>query len=143
MVRIVGKMPALGLSEVSYLNKMCQRILSEPGVRFAGIINWMGNRVAGGFSTDIAPLVNEQKEHMMYMQLVLELNMRSEFDPELGKVNYLYSKRDNVSMISIPKKGFFILLATERMVNVEKLVELIEKYYSEFHEKQQNELVRV
>lgn len=125
-------MSAFDCSDVVSLEKLCKQIGSESGVRCAVVINNMGNLIAGGFCEEIIPLVNKNKEHMMYMQLVLELKMRSEFDAELGGVNYIHSKRDNVNMISIPKDDALILIATERTANVDRIVEVVEKNYSEF-----------
>lgn len=117
-------MSPLTVTDLSVFNEICRRIMSEPGVRFAGIINQMGNRIAGGFREDVVPFVDYTKENMMYMELVLDLRMRSEFDGELGKVQYIHSRRDKVNMVSIPIGNLIAVLATELEVNVQRLVNL-------------------
>jgi hypothetical protein len=117
-------MSPLTVTDLSILNEICKRIMSEPGVRFAGIVNQMGNRIAGGFREDIVPFVDYTKENMVYMELVLDLRMRSEFDSELGKVQYIHSRRDRVNMVSIPLGSLIAVLATELEVNVQRLVNL-------------------
>lgn len=111
------------ITSTSYAKK----IHLHPGVRFAGVINQMGNLVAGGFKDGINRLVDYNKEHMMYMELVLELRMRKEFDEELGQVNYLHSRRDKVSMISIPLNEYLVLISAEVWANVEELVKTVQK----------------
>ncbi|HEX9845018.1 MAG TPA: DUF6659 family protein [Candidatus Nitrosotenuis sp.] len=117
-------MSPLTVTDLSVFNEICKRIMSEPGVRFAGIVNQMGNRIAGGFREDVVPFVDYTKENMMYMELVLDLRMRGEFDGELGKVQYIHSRRDKVNMVSIPLGNLIAVLATELEVNVQRLVNL-------------------
>ena len=38
----------------------------------------------------------------MYLQMVLEVSMRKDFDETLGEIDYIASSRKNVLMISIP-----------------------------------------
>jgi hypothetical protein len=117
-------MTSLTVTDLSMLNEVCDKILLEPGVRFAGLVNHMGNRIAGGFKDGITPYVDYTKEHMMYMELVLDLKMRSEFNDELGPVEYIHSRRGKVNMISIPLDNLIMVIATEREVNVPRLVNL-------------------
>lgn len=126
-------MMSLTVSDLTVLNDVCDKIMSEPGIRFVGLINQMGNRVAGGFRPDIQPPVDYTKEHMMYMELVLDLRMRSEFDSELGRVHYIHSRRDKVNMVSIPLDNLIMVVATELEVNVQRLVNLaVNEYESRY-----------
>lgn len=120
---------SLTVTDLSLLNDVCNKVMSEPGVRFAGLINHMGNRIAGGFRTDVVPCVDYTKEHMMYMELVLDLRMRSEFDAELGKVEYIHSKRGKVNMVSIPLDNLIMVLATELELNIQRLVNMVKTEY--------------
>lgn len=129
------------VTDLAILNDVCKGLLAEPGVRFAGVINQMGNRIAGGFREDITPFVDYNKEHMMYMELVLDLRMRSEFDNELGPVKYNHSKRGRVSMVSIPMEDYIVVLATEVEVNIQRLVGIVEKQFSSKYRKMKTRLV--
>ena len=120
----------LTLADLNVLNRICDRILTEPGVRFAGVVNKMGNLLAGGFREDIIPFVDPDKEHTMYMQIVLDLRMRTEFDGELGKIRYVQASRDNVNMISVPVGDQIMLLATELEVNSQRLVTLVHQEFA-------------
>lgn len=119
-----------GINEIIFLENTCKKIQQDlPAMRFVGVINQLGHLVAGGFRNDISPYVNNGRELMMYMGVVLELNMRKDFDDALGQVSYLHSQRDKVSMISIPMGKHIVLLATETDVGVPKTVSRVKKVF--------------
>lgn len=89
----------------------------------------MGNLVAGGFKESVEPYANYSRQHMMYMQLILELKMRKEFDDILGSVNYMHSKRGKVSMLSIPKGDLVVVISLEKSSDIEKIVDLVEDHF--------------
>jgi len=91
-------------------------------MRFVGVINQFGHVVAGGFRNDVLSYVNNGRELMMYMRIVLDMNMRKDFDDALDHVNYLHSQRDKVSMISIPMGKHIVVPTTETDVDVPKTV---------------------
>ena len=71
---------------------------------FVGVINHFDHLVAGGFSNDVSCYLSSDRELMMYIGFVLELNVRKDFDDALGPVNYLHSQQDKVSMMPIPMR---------------------------------------
>ena len=118
------------INEIIFLENTCKKIQHQLlSMRFVGVINQLGHLVAGGFSNDGSPYVSSDRELMMYMGLVLELNMRKDFDDDLGQVNYLHSQRDKVSMISIPMGKHIVLLATEVDVDIPKTVSRVKKEF--------------
>ncbi|MDH3394841.1 MAG: hypothetical protein OEL52_01655 [Nitrosopumilus sp.] len=118
------------INEIIFLENTCKKIQQDlPNMRFVGVINQFGHLVAGGFRNDILPYVSNGREFMMYMGIVLDLNMRKDFDDALGQVNYLHSQRDKVSMISIPMGKHIVLLATEIDVDVPKTVSSVKKEF--------------
>ena len=123
-------MSQLTVKQSSELEKLCQTILNEPGIRFAGIISFLGRLVAGGFPSDVEPLESEEKRTMMFMQLVLEVNMRREYDKTLGPVEYLISKRGKVNMISIPFHDHLAVISAEPSINpmivAQKIAKLVQ-----------------
>ena len=48
--------------------------------------------------------------------------MRKDFDEGLGSIDYIVSRRKNVSMISIPTKEFLVLISAERDVDAQDIV---------------------
>ena len=118
------------INEIIFLENTCKKIQQNlPNMRFVGVINQLGHLVAGGFSNDVSPYLSSDRELMMYMGLVLELNMRKDFDDALGQVNYLHSQRGKVSTISIPMGKHIVLLATEIDADIPKTVSKVKKEF--------------
>jgi hypothetical protein len=118
------------INEIIFLENTCKKIQQNlPNMRFVGVINQLGHLVAGGFSNDVSPYLSRDRELMMYMGLVLELNMRKDFDDALGQVKYLHSQRGKVSMISIPMGKHIVLLATEIDADIPKTVSNVKKEF--------------
>jgi hypothetical protein len=105
----------------------CKKILLDDDIRFAGIINRMGMLVAGGFKEGITPLENEEDRRKMYMELVLRVSMRSEFDYSLGKVKYTASRREKAVMMSFPLDNNVLLVSAEADVSIDKTASKILK----------------
>ena len=100
----------------------CEELLEDEQFRFAGIINKLGNLIAGGFRHEIIPFETKEKSRMMYMQMVLEVSMRREFDETLGEIDYIASKRKNALMISIPMNEELLLISASPYSVVEEIV---------------------
>jgi hypothetical protein len=105
----------------------CKKILLDDDIRFAGIINRMGMLVAGGFKEGITPLENKEDRRKMYMELVLRVSMRSEFDYSLGKVKYTASRREKAVMMSFPLDNNVLLVSAEADVSIDKTASKILK----------------
>jgi hypothetical protein len=115
----------------------CELLLKEPEIRFAGIINSMGNLIAGGFKEGISPLEDEPERRKMYMELVLRVSTRKEFDYSLGPVKYSASRREKVVMMSFPLKNEVLLTVAEPNVNIDrqayKIIKMLEKEWFSFY----------
>lgn len=68
----------LSKSQLENLENYCNDILEQKEVKFIGVINALGNLIAGGFRKGVEPIGSNEKRKMMYMQLKLDLNMRKE-----------------------------------------------------------------
>ncbi len=106
----------------STLEESCGEILKLPKIRFAGVIDRMGRRIAGGFGKDVVPLVADRDNRGMYIQLALEYLMRRDFDSNLGQIDYIASRREKVTMITIPIEGGIVLISAERDVDIEETI---------------------
>ena len=69
----------------SSYDQKCKLLLKEPNVRFAGVIDKMGNFISGGFNEGIKPLEDETEMRKMFMEVALRVATRSEFDQSLGE----------------------------------------------------------
>ena len=105
------------------LEILCQRLCSEPKIRFCGVINPLGRIVTGGFKDGVQPIDNDSLRKMLYIQSTLELSMKREFDEALGNTNYITTYRDNVAIIIIPiLQNCLLLLSVERNADIEQIV---------------------
>lgn len=110
------------MSSTENLEISCQKVLHLPKIRFVGVLNGMGNKIAGGFKEGVPSLLPDKENRMMYVQLMLEYMMRKDFDEKLGTIDYIVSRRSNVTMISIPTKEYLVLISAERDVDDQEII---------------------
>ena len=123
----------LSFQQTTLLDEFCNTICNKPKIRFCGIINSLGRLVAGSFKDNIQPLDNEQQRQMLYIQSKLELSMKSEFNDNLGHVNYVVTYRDNVVIINIPSDNqqYHILISAERIATPQKIIKDVSDLFKE------------
>ena len=100
-------------SVIEELENNCDKILKDKDVKFFGVVNNLGNLVAGRFQDGIKPIGTNNTRKMMYMQLKLDLNMRKDYDDLYGPVQYVISKRRDAEKISIPIRSYMVLVITK------------------------------
>ena len=108
--------------EIENLEHACQKVLEFPKIRFVGVLNKMGKKIAGDFKQDVTSYLQDKENQRMYVQLMLEYMMRKDFDDKLGSIDYIVSRRTNVTMISIPTKEYLVLISAERDANAEDII---------------------
>ena len=112
------------------LEESCKAVLAIPELRFVGVLNKMGRKIAGGFKEGISSYLEDKDNQMMYVQLTLEYLMRKDFDGQLGAIDYIASRRGKVTMISIPTKEYLILISAKREVNVEEVIKQVNSAFT-------------
>ena len=116
------------LKSTSSINKYlqfenkCHKLLSNDEIRFVGVINHMGNLIAGGISDGVDLLETDEKRRKLYIQIALEISMRKDFDDTLGKINYIATNRDNVLMITVPMNNYVMLISTKSTSTAEQII---------------------
>ncbi len=120
----------ISLNITQDLEKSCQKILDLPKIRFVGVLNKMGNKIAGGFKAGITSYLPDTDSRMMYVQLTLEYLMRKDFDEGLGPIDYIASRRGKVTMISIPTKEYLVLISAQRDVNVQDIIRQVNSAFT-------------
>ncbi len=116
----------LDIHKYLQLENKCYSLLSNDEIRFVGIINNMGNLIAGGISNDIDFLETNGEKRKLYMQIALEFSMRQDFDDTLGKINYIATNRNNVLMITVPiQHNHILLISAEPTLIVEQIISKI------------------
>jgi len=100
-------------------------MLKTQGIRFVAIINNRGRMISGGFSNNVTQLEkNEKKMEMLFMELALDLSLRSEFNNSLGTMRGVVSFRDKTNIITIPYGDDFMLVSSEPELDILKVIHM-------------------
>jgi len=107
------------------LNEKCELIVKEPEIRFAGFLDMMGNLVTGSFSDGIKPLKNEDERKKMFIEAVLRVRTRQDFDENLGSVEYAAARRKNVVAFTFLYDDKVLFISAEPDVDIDKTAQKI------------------
>ncbi|MDG7054768.1 MAG: hypothetical protein JRZ95_05670 [Nitrososphaerota archaeon] len=121
-------MSSLEKSQTSY-QQGCKRLLQEPEIRFVGVINPMGNLIAGGMKEGLTPLEDEEDRRKMYMELVLRVTTRKDFDYGLGPVKYSASRREHVVVMSFPLDNVILMVSAQPDVDLDQTAKKVMKIW--------------
>ena len=116
--------------ESESLEQACQKVLKLPKIRFVGVLNPMGKKIAGGFKEGVESFLPDKDNQMMYVQLMLEYMMRKDFDKQLGKIDYIVSRRSNLTMISIPTKEYLVLISAQRDADTQEIIKHVNSAFT-------------
>ncbi len=119
-------MSSLQKSQTSY-QQDCKRLLQEPEIRFAGVINPMGHLIAGGMKEGLTPLEDEKDRRKMYMELVLRVTTRKDFDYALGPVKYSASRREHIVVLSFPLDNMVLMVSAQPDVDFDQTAKKVMK----------------
>jgi len=114
-------------NEYYAFEQKCQNLLKESEIRFAGLINPMGNLVAGGMKEGLKPLEDDADMRKLYMELILRVSTRQEFDQTLGVVNYSASRREKAVVLSFPIGNKVLLISADANVNIDETAKKVKK----------------
>lgn len=102
------------MTDVNNYNEICDVIKQlDSKIRFVGIINERGRLVAGGMKEGIQSLGTQKDDEMLFMELVLRVKMRKEFDKQLGPVKFAMASRQRTLEISVPINNDVLYVVTE------------------------------
>lgn len=100
--------------KIENYEKICESIKAiDPKIRFAGVINERGHLDAGGLRENTEPLESAKEDEMNFMEIVLRVKMRKDFDKQLGTVNFAMASRKNILEISIPLNEDILYVVSE------------------------------
>jgi hypothetical protein len=118
-----------------FKNKI-KNILSEPEIRFCGLIDSSGELIIGEMREGVIPFETDAKRKQMFQELAHRVANREGFDANLGRVKYSSSRREKVVMMSFPIGRYIILVIAEPHVNIDrlgwKIIDKLGKQWSEF-----------
>jgi len=114
-------------NEYYVFEQKCQNLLKESYIRFAGLINPMGHLVAGGMKKGLKPLEDDADMRKLYMELILRVSTRQEFDQSLGVVDYSASRRKKAVIMSFPLGNNVLLISTDANVSIDETAKKVKK----------------
>jgi len=103
----------------------CKSILELPEIRFVGFLDYMGNLVVGDFKPGLSPLKDEYERKKMFVEAVLRIRTRQDFDDNLGPVEYAAARRKNVVTMTIPFVDEVLFISAEPTVDIDVLARKI------------------
>ena len=98
----------------------CQSILKLSEIRFAGFLDYMGNLIDGDFKAGLSPLKDENERKKMFIEAVLRIRTRQDFDDKLGSVEYAAARRKNVVTMTIPFADKVLFISAEPTVDIDQ-----------------------
>ena len=108
------------LSENKTDQQRCQSILELPEIRFAGFLDYMGNLIAGEFKPGLSPMKDESERKKMFVEAVLRIRTRQDFDDKLGPVEYASARRKNVLTMTIPFNDKVLFVSAAPDADIDK-----------------------
>jgi len=73
------------------------------------------------------PLEDEADMRKLYMELILRVSTRKEFDYSLGPVEYSASRREKAVVLSFPIGNKVLLVSANTNVNIDETAKKIKK----------------
>jgi hypothetical protein len=97
---------------------ICNEVMKlDSKIRFAGVINNKGRLVEGGMKDGMTTLSSPKDDEMLFMELVLRIKMRQEFDTQLGKVKFAMALREKVLEMSFQIDNHVLFVVSESDVD--------------------------
>jgi len=124
-------MVILTVHDIKKFDDACTKLLEDEKVRHVGVINALGHLVAGGFKKGTAPLLDDDKIRMVYMQMQLDFHMRQDLDDILGPIDYIASRRTKQLIITVPIDQNLVLIAAEPNADDKKIIKRAEELFDE------------
>ena len=106
-------------SENQFYQQKCDLLTNEPEIRFAGFLDFMGNLIVGKFREDVKPLKNEDERKKMFIEAVLRIRTRQEFDENLGPVEYAAARRTTVVTLTFLLDDKVLFVSAEPDVDID------------------------
>ena len=113
--------------------KKCLKLLAEPEIRFAGIVDKTGSVMAGGFKEGLVPHEGDETRLQSFLEFVSKASIRTEYDESLGPINYLAARRDKVVLVSFPFPitNILLLISAESSANIESLATKVVEIFTD------------
>lgn len=107
----------LDLNEYS---KKCSKILEDPEILFAGLLDGKGSLLAGGYKPGTSSMLTDEQHQTICSELASRVTKRKKFNSELGHVKYSASRREGVVIMSFPIFDKVVMILAEPHINIDR-----------------------
>ena len=116
------------MSSAESFELLCDNIFAlSPNIRFVGVINGMGDLVAGGMREGVQSMEDKDNSPKLYLEFALRSEMRKDQDAEFGKTIYSFSEREKIKFAVLPLLQSHLLMVSieKKEINHNELIENI------------------
>ena len=117
--------------KIKALDATCQQLVKLEEVLHVGVINRLGNLIAGDTKKGSLAFLDNEQLRMVYMQLQLDFQMRKELDDILGPIDYIASRRKNLLVISVPIGENLVLITAEPNADDKRIIKRAEELFDD------------
>lgn len=122
-------MSVVAVDEIKSLERGCDALLEMDKIRHVAVINKLGKLIAGRFKQGITRYLDDEKVRSVYMQMMLDLRMRQELDDILGPIDYIVSRRRDITIICVPTEHYLVLISAERSISSRQVIKKAEELF--------------
>lgn len=105
------------------INHACDTLLANQKIRYICIIDKIGNLVFEKNQNEECFLLSNNKSRSLFIQSVLDVALKKDFDEQIGLLKYNISYRDKINIITVPIFGHVILLSVYAHENCELIAQ--------------------
>ena len=98
----------------------CKKILEDPEILFAGLLDGSGILLAGGHKQGISSELTDEQHRSISTELASRVTKRKKFNSELGHVKYSASRREKVVIMSFPIYDKVVMIIAESHINIDR-----------------------
>jgi hypothetical protein len=100
-------------------------------IRFVGIIDQMGNLIAGDMKNGLPSLERDDGSMRLYLGYAINNVLRRDFDNVFGKVLYTFSEREKIKLLTIPIDNNLLLvsmdISSDHVELINKIMDVVRK----------------
>jgi len=115
--------------ELEELQNLCKKILELPEIRFAGFLDRMGNLETSEFRKDVTPMKDDAERKKYFLEAVLRVTTREEFDENIGPTLYAAARRTKVVMMTFTIGNKILFISADPLIDIDKTAQKIMKIY--------------
>ena len=107
-------------SDFTDYDDKCQKILEDPEILYAGLLDGLGSLLAGGYKQGTCSRLTDDQHQTICTELASRVTKRKKFNSELGNVKYSASRRDRVVIMSFPIIDKVVMILAEPHINIDR-----------------------